>query len=109
MLNAEHVALESRLVQQMVAIRQRELEQQLSRYTAIGTQASLLAGFAIGVLSSLTPSDGNTTQMTQTIFYLSSVLCVLCAMHVVACTMCTSPPLDPRPSGRCVFANRSRP
>ena len=51
MLNAEHVALESRLVQQMVAIRQREMDGLLARYSAIGTQASLLAGFAITSLT----------------------------------------------------------
>ena len=56
MLNAEHIALESRLVQQMVAIREREMQSMLDRYTAIGTQASLLAGFAITSLTALNSS-----------------------------------------------------
>ena len=87
MLNAEHVALESRLVQQMVAIRQREMDGLLTRYSAIGTQASLLAGFAITQLTALTPSDEHVAPPVQYIFYITSLACVLSSMHVVTCTM----------------------
>lgn len=88
MLNAEHVALESRLVQQMVALRQREMDALLNRFTAVGTQASLLAGFAIGVLAGgPSPSDPDVAVPVRYIFYISSLTCVLCSMHVVACTM----------------------
>ena len=57
MLSAEHVALQSRLVQQLVTVRQREMDTILARYSALGTQASLLAGFAITSLTALSPSE----------------------------------------------------
>lgn len=87
MLNAEHVALESRLVQQMVAIRQREMDNLLTRYSAIGTQASLLAGFAVTQLTALSPSEDTVHDAVEYAFYLTSLTCVLCSMHVVTCTM----------------------
>ncbi len=87
MLNAEHVALESRLVSQMVSIRQREMDVLLERYTAIGTQASLLAGFAISQLGSLNPSDPDVSEPITYLFYTTSLVCVLSSMHVVMCTM----------------------
>ena len=87
MLNAEHVALESRLVQRMVAMRQTEMDQLLSRYTALGTQASLLAGFAISSLTSLGPSGSDVLKPVTYTFYISSIACVFSSMHVVACTM----------------------
>jgi hypothetical protein len=87
MLNAEHIALESRLVQQMVAIRQREMDGLLARYSAIGTQASLLAGFAITSLTALNPSDRSVMRSMTYIFYISSLACVFSCMHVIMCTM----------------------
>ena len=87
MLNAEHVALESRLVSQMVSIRQREMDMLLERYSAIGTQASLLAGFAITQLTALDPSNEDVAQPITYAFYITSLGCVLSSMHVVICTM----------------------
>jgi len=87
MLNAEHVALESRLVSQLVAIRQREMDVLLQRYSSIGTQASLLAGFAISQLTALNPSEDDVMPVITYAFYLTSLFCVLSSMHVVMCTM----------------------
>ena len=91
MLNAEHVALESRLVQQMIQIRQRELDGLLQRFTAVGTQASLLAGFAITSLTALSPSDEEHVSKPVTyIFYITSLVCVFSCMHVAhACCIST--------------------
>ena len=88
MLNAEHVALESRLVSQMVNIRQREMDVLLERYTAIGTQAALLSGFAISQLTGVDPSTSEHVGELETyFFYTTSLTCVLSSMHVVMCTM----------------------
>ena len=56
MLYADKAALENRTKVKLLAIRERELNHVLSRYDAIGTQAALLAGFAITSLTALSPT-----------------------------------------------------
>ena len=91
MLSAEHIALQSRLVQQLVAVRQREMDAILKRYDALGTQASLLAGFAITSLTALT-SVSDPTAVNRVVchtFFATSVCCLLSCLHVIICTMYT--------------------
>ena len=90
MLSAEHVALQSRLVQQLVTVRQREMDTILARYSALGTQASLLAGFAITSLTALSPSEPTVSTPITHLFYGSSIVCLLACIHVIICTMYTS-------------------
>ena len=59
----------------------------LARYAALGTQAALLAGFAITSLTSLTPADPSVDIRITYIFYITSLMCVLPCMHVVVCTL----------------------
>ena len=87
MLNAEQIALQSRLVQQMVAMREREMTTILERYTAIGTQSSLLAGFAITSLTALDPVGKKVDPVVTYLFFIFSLVCVLSCMHVIMCTM----------------------
>ena len=89
MLSAEHVALQSRLVQQLVTVRQREMDTILARYSALGTQASLLAGFAITSLTALSPSEPTVSTPITHLFYGSSIVCLLACIHVIICTMYT--------------------
>ena len=91
MLSAEHIALQSRLVQQLVAVRQREMDAILKRYDALGTQASLLAGFAITSLTALT-SVSDPMAVNRVVchtFFATSVCCLLSCLHVIICTMYT--------------------
>ena len=74
MLSAEHLALQHRLVQQLVSIREREMNYMLSRYETIGTQAALLAGFAISSLSSI-DAEEDTTPAVGTLYYIMSMVC----------------------------------
>ena len=88
MLSAEHLALQSRLVQQLVAVRQKEMDYMLMRYQAIGTQAALLCGFSISSLTSLDPSDTeHVTKGVAHMFYISSFICVLTNLHVILTTL----------------------
>jgi len=88
MLSAEHLALQSRLVQQLAEVRQREMDYVLTRYQAIGTQAALVAGFSMQTLVSLDVSS--TPQYIIYIFFLASLACVLSCMHVVIVTLYVS-------------------
>ena len=78
-------------MQQLVAVRQREMDAILKRYDALGTQASLLAGFAITSLTALT-SVSDPTAVNRVVchtFFATSVCCLLSCLHVIICTMYT--------------------
>ena len=87
MLSAEHLALQSRLVQQLVAVRQKEMDYMLARYQSIGTQAALICGFCISTLTSLNPSDGSVVGAVAHTFYVVSFLCILSLLHVILTTL----------------------
>ena len=72
MLSAEHLALQHRLVQQLVATREREMNYMLGRYQAIGTQSALVSGFAIGTLTNLAPA-GDGVSSTETYLFYSAL------------------------------------
>ena len=61
----------------------------LARYSALGTQASLLAGFAITSLTALSPSEPTVSTPITHLFYGSSIVCLLACIHVIICTMYT--------------------
>ncbi|KAJ8602943.1 hypothetical protein CTAYLR_001527 [Chrysophaeum taylorii] len=90
MLSAEHISLQSRLVQQLIAIREKEMNYMLARYDAVGTQAALLAGFAVSSLTSLTPSEDDVSNTVEYLFYISSVVTIIACVHVILSTMAVS-------------------
>ena len=51
MLSAEHTSLQHRLVQQLVSIREKEMNYMLTLYEVVGTQSALVAGFTVSTLS----------------------------------------------------------
>lgn len=57
------------------------------RSTAIGTQSSLLAGFAITSLTALDPVGKDVDPVVTYMFFIFSLICVLSCMHVIMCTM----------------------
>jgi hypothetical protein len=88
MLSAEHLALQHRLVQQLVATREREMNYMLGRYQAIGTQSALVSGFAIGTLTNLAPADYEHVSAAETyIFYIVSMVTVLASMQTILVTV----------------------
>ncbi|KAL1499815.1 hypothetical protein AB1Y20_012500 [Prymnesium parvum] len=89
MLSAEHLALQSRLVQQLVAVRQKEMDYMLMRYQSIGTQAALICGFSISSLTGLdlNPSSKMVSIIVAHLFYISSFICILANIHVILTTL----------------------
>jgi hypothetical protein len=82
MLSAEHLALQSRLVQQLAAIKQKELDYVLSRYQAIGVQSALIAACAMQTFVSLDPANVTVARGATWLFFISSVCCTLGCTHV---------------------------
>ena len=87
MLSAEHLALQSRLVQQLAAIKQKELDYLLGRYQAIGIQSALIAAGAMQTLVSLDPSAQSVNRTVTWIFFISSILCGLSCTYVTVCVL----------------------
>ena len=86
MLSAEHHALQHRLVQQLVSIREREMNYMLNRYQTIGTQAALIAGFCLSSITiSLSPSDNEPVLLS--IFFITTMTTVIACIHVILCTV----------------------
>ena len=57
MLRAEQLALIQEANQQLLAIRQQEMEYYTNTFASFGTQGSLLAGFTLGALTGLDMRD----------------------------------------------------
>ena len=109
MLAAEHFALQSRLVQQLASVKQRELcavrtfprhcaaliadhpplrrDFMLTRYQNIGLQSALVGGFAIQTLVSVNPSGPETADPVEYMFFTIGLMTVLCNVHVITCTL----------------------
>lgn len=87
MLNAEHVALHSRLVQQLAAVKQKEIQYLLQRYEAIGVQAALLTGCALQTLVSLDATKERVNIFIRWSFYKLSFWCAMANLWVILCTL----------------------
>ena len=89
MLLAEHIALQSWLIQQLAAVRQREMEYMLTRYQTISTQASLLCGFAVSNVVGFSDldRDPDVPDIALHAFWMSSFVCLLASMQVILVTL----------------------
>ena len=88
MLSAEHLALQSRLVQQLAAVKQKEIDYLLARYQAIGVQAALVTACSMQTLVSLDPANtGDVPPLVTWIFFVSSLWCVLMMLWVILLTL----------------------
>src|SRR5690554_4065352 len=83
MLRADHVALEQAAYQQLLQIREKELNYFVENYASIGTQAALLAGFTVSALVEL--SDVPHGWVTV-IFHLSISVGLIAGVHCVLAT-----------------------
>jgi hypothetical protein len=83
MLRAEQVALEQAAYQQLLQIREKELNYYVNNYTSIGTQAALLSGFIISALVELShvPHGWFTV-----IFHVSVSVGLMAGVHCVLAT-----------------------
>ena len=86
MLSAEHFALEHAAVQQLLGIREREVTHMTDRFNALGTQASLLAGFIVTTLTAVSVAEAKALEGIRQCFWASSALALACAMHCVICS-----------------------
>lgn len=93
MMSAEYLAVETRLVQRLIASQQREMDQMLIRFASVGTQSALIAGFSIGTTVSIPPqgslveADGYIPEnwATYTIFWCVSILIIaVCGQNLIS-------------------------
>ena len=88
MLSAEHTSLQHRLVQQLVSIREKEMNYMLSRYQTVGTQTALLGGFTVSTLSvGLNPAYYRAQQIAQSLFVVTTIIVACAAVNVILCTV----------------------
>ena len=87
MLSAEHLALQSRLVQQLLTIRQREMDIMLARYQSIGTQAALIMGFSISSLTGFIIADPKEWGTASHLYYFFTFSSILASLHVILTTV----------------------
>ena len=88
MLSAEHLALQSRLVQQLAQVKQKEIDYLLMRYQAIGTQAALITATAMQTLVSLDPANQDQVPVAVTwVFFTASLWCVMLMLFVILSTL----------------------
>ena len=82
MLAADKLLLQSRMKQSALTLRQKELQLFIDNYNAIGTQAALLAGFALTSLAEFNvPDDSN--KFWRASFYILVILTFASALHCV--------------------------
>lgn len=82
MISAEHFALKNAAVQSMIAIRERMINYMNDRMNAMGTQAALIAGFAVSTFTSVTISTEVHSEV-RTLYFLSTSLAIGAGVHVI--------------------------
>ena len=87
MLNADRVALQSRVVQQLAAVKQQEIEYLLRRYGSLGLMAAFLTEISMEMLLEIPAYDEKVSPVLRTLFYTVSLFCVLANMWVILCTL----------------------
>ena len=88
MLSAEHFSLENKAVQQLLDIRQREIQYLTERFNAIGVQSSVIAGFVVTTLTALDPvtlehEPDFSDSITLYTFWLTSALSLSFCVHCI--------------------------
>ena len=82
MLSAEHYALESAAVQQLLRIREAEVKFFTDRFSSLTVQSALIGGFTIQTVTSINPSDHDDWWI-GVVFWWSGALAFACTMHTV--------------------------
>ena len=85
MLTAERAALETRVVQRLAAVKEKEFDYMLGRFQAIALQAALTTEVLLSNLNSLTPPEaGEPGDYISWVFYVSGMLGVCACVYVLA-------------------------
>lgn len=82
MLSAEHYALESAAVQQLLRIREAEVKFFTERFSSLTLQSALIGGFTIQTITSINPSE-HSDWWVGVAFWWSGALAFACTMHTV--------------------------
>ena len=82
MLSAEHYALESAAVQQLLRIREAEVNFYKDRFESVTIQSALLGGLIVQTLTSIDVNNHDYT-IVRAIFWLSGSLAFGCAMFTM--------------------------
>ena len=93
MLSAESTALQRRLVLELATLRQQELNYLIQRYQSVGTQAALVGGFSISLLTQVSGMEPNPTAPVMIVhaFYICSYTSMLASIHtVIVCLFCSN-------------------
>mmetsp|Transcript_15107 Transcript_15107/g.22725 ORF Transcript_15107/g.22725 Transcript_15107/m.22725 type:complete len:406 (+) Transcript_15107:142-1359(+) len=86
MLRAEQLALIQEANQQLLAIRQQEMNYYVTTFSSFGTQAALIAGFTLGALTGLDVEAFTVNEAWRAIFWLSTSISMAASIHCVLTT-----------------------
>ncbi len=88
MYKASQEALFQATNQQLVSIRQSEIQYYTNVNVAIGTQAALIGGFTYGIFTQNQPNEDHSyAKRCMTGYYIASAITIACAVHVIINTM----------------------
>mmetsp|Transcript_27981 Transcript_27981/g.47271 ORF Transcript_27981/g.47271 Transcript_27981/m.47271 type:complete len:408 (+) Transcript_27981:107-1330(+) len=86
MLRAEQLALIQEANQQLLAIRQQEMQYYVNTFSSFGTQGSLIAGFTLGALVGLDVRDFEVHGFWKGLFWISSSVAMASSIHCILTT-----------------------
>lgn len=86
MLRAEQLALIQEANQQLLAIRQQEMQYYVNTFSSFGTQGSLIAGFTLGALVGLDVRDFDVHGFWKGLFWISSSVAMATSIHCILTT-----------------------
>lgn len=86
MLRAEQLALIQEANQQLLAIRQQEMQYYVNTFSSFGTQGSLIAGFTLGALVGLDVRDFDVHGFWKGLFWISSSVAMASSIHCILTT-----------------------
>ena len=89
MLNAERVALQSKVVQQLADVKMQEIEYLLRRYGSLGLMAAFLTEISMEILleKGQVATEARVHPSLRLLFFSVSLVCVLANMWVILCTL----------------------
>ena len=89
MLNAERVALQTRVVQQLAEVKKQEIDYLLRRYGSLGLMAAFITEITMEILLEKGQSamEDRVAISLRVAFIATSLICVLANMWVILCTL----------------------
>ncbi len=87
MLKAEQQQFVQATNNQLLDIRNTEISYFISFFSNFGTQCALISGFIVNAISQVPGLDSTCNPAWKYIYWILSALALMCAMHVLLCTM----------------------